>query len=479
MKILIADFKIQKYGGIVEYVAAMLKAFKELGCEVDVAQINPSNITQSSYDRKIKEFESGTYYTKINPHSQCGGYERDESVPYWRNNYYGYFLPPSNRIYAFDENALKQWYNLTRDVDVILWNFMPTKNVIWKNNKVEFDFWYKFFDLPDKVKQVFLVHDAYFNVRASNVTALKDKIHFLACAHIAGYKCCSEIGIPRALILNPRYIGDKDKIPLIPLKKRKCDFFAAHMFKTMKHMEELISAIPYLDDECVIKIAGSGIEYSYMTSENKIKACYICNRKSDPDLPLELDGKISMWNRALNSGMKYVGQISGTDVVSTLRETKFAIDPSWASHYANFCNTHINGFIIEAMLNGAYPVLRDYRGLNKNNEDIYDPLFSSIRAIYIPHNVTPNQFADVLNKSLKSITEKKFFDDTIYNFNVAKELFSAKKNAEYILKLCKKSKRELKEGYLECGVDSDNVKRISKNIMEDFFHITLPITWKK
>ena len=60
MKIFIADFQIAKYGGIVEYVASMLKAFRDLGHEVDVAQMTPASTTQNAYNKKVKEFESGT-----------------------------------------------------------------------------------------------------------------------------------------------------------------------------------------------------------------------------------------------------------------------------------------------------------------------------------------------------------------------------------------------------------------------------------
>lgn len=105
MKIFIADFQIAKYGGIVEYVASMIKAFRDLGHEVDVAQMTPASTTQKAYNKKVKEFESGEHQRKIKFHSQAGGYEKDEVTGYWRNNYYGYFLPPSNRIGVYEKNA--------------------------------------------------------------------------------------------------------------------------------------------------------------------------------------------------------------------------------------------------------------------------------------------------------------------------------------------------------------------------------------
>ena len=481
MKIIIADFAIAKYGGIVEWVAGMLKAFKSLGHEVDVAQMTPSSTTQSAYDKKVKEFESGEHQRKIKFHSQAGGYEKDTTVGYWRNNYYGYFLPPSNRIGVYEKNAVQRWKDLVKDVDIIIWNFMPTKSSAWDKKGVKFDFWHEFFDLPSNIKQVFVSHDAYFNIRASNISALKDKILFIACAHLAAYQCCSEIGIPRSLLLNPRYLDDNAKMPVKLMNKRKQDFFAAHMFKSMKHMEELIAAIPYLqkgeDDRFAVRIAGTGIEYNYMTSETKTKSNYMCSLKRDPDLPKKLDGKISLWNRAVKFGMEYMGQMSGSDVLQTLQNTKFAIDPSWAEHYAQYCRTHINGFIIEAMLNGAYPVLRDYRGLSKTkDEEIYDPLFENIRAIIIPWDATPKQFGVALKKAM-TMSPKKFLKDTQHNFQVVMELFNSKKNALEIMRLCKGGKKLVRKE-LSVGKDSENVKRITSEIMEDFYGIELPIEWE-
>ena len=302
----------------------------------------------------------------------------------------------------------------------------------------------------------------------------------MACAHLAAYQCCSEIGIPRTLLLNPRYIEDDAKMPIRLMSKRTQDFFAAHMFKSMKHMEELIAAVPYInkgmDERMLVTIAGTGIEYNYMTSPTKTKSNYMCTLKRDPNLPKKLDGKISLWNRALKFGMDYRGQMSGGDVQKTLLNTKFAIDPSWAEHYAQYCFTHINGFIIEAMLQGAYPVLRDYRGLaNIDTSEIYDPLFENIRAIIIPWNATPKEFAEKLKEAMK-MSPKKFLKDTQHNFELVKELFNSKKNAEEIIRLCRGGRKLVKKE-LDIGVDSDNVKRITKDIMEDFYGIKLPIKW--
>lgn len=474
MNILIADFEIAKYGGIIEHVTAKVRALKALGHNVDIAQLSVASTTQKTYDNKLKEFESGCFQNKLKINSQNGGYEYDDATGYWKNNYYGFFLPPSNRIGVFEKNALERWENLVKDFDLIIWNFMPTKSSAW--GKGDFSFWWKFYDLPtDKIKQMFIVHDAYFDVRASNITALKDKILFLECAHIAAYRCCEHIGIPRTLLLNPRYLDEKDKMPIKMMNKRETDFFAAHIFKSMKHVDDLIRAVPHLKNNTV-KIAGSGIEQAYMVAPEKCKEVYKVSRKRDPDIDDKYLGE-KIWDVGEKFGMEYLGQISGEEVRENLFNSKFAVDPSWAAHYANYCRTHINGFIIEAMLSGCYPVLRDYKGLVKDNgEEMYDPLFENIRAIIIPWDATPKQFADALKKALK-MSPAKYLKDTKFNFELVHELFNAKTNMEEVIRLVKGGEK-LVNKELEKGKDSDNVKKITYEIMEGFYNIQLPIEWE-
>jgi glycosyltransferase involved in cell wall biosynthesis len=477
MRILIADFEIAKYGGIVEHVTAKVKALKALGHVVDIAQLSAAATTQKTYDNKVKKFEDGTFSEGLKVNSQNGGYEYDEATGYWKNNYYGFFLPPSNRIGVFEKNALERWHNLVENFDLIMWNFMPTKSSAW--GKGDFSFWWKFYDLPtDKIKQIFIAHDAYFDVRASNVTALREKILFIECAHIAAYRCCEHLGIPRTLLLNPRYLEEGARMPIKMMQKREIDFFAAHIFKSMKHVDDLIRAVPHFNrkSEYSVQIAGSGIEQAYMVAPTKCKEPYKVSRKRDPDIDSEYLGQ-KIWDVAEQYGMEYLGQISSEEVNRKLRNAKFAIDPSWAAHYSQYCRTHINGFIIEAMLNGCYPVLRDYRGLMKGvDEDLYDPLFENINAIIIPWNATPKEFAKALKKA-ERMSPAKYLKDTRENFALVHELFNAKNNMKEVIRLVKGGKK-LVNKELEKGKDSPTVKKITKEIMEDFYHIDLPIEWE-
>ena len=479
MKIFIADFVIAKYGGIVEHVSAKAKALKALGHEVDLVQFTAASTTQRTYDKKVAELKSGSFQTKLKINSQNGGYEFDEATGYWKNNYYGFFLPPSNRIGVYEKGAVERWKKMAEDVDLIIWNFAPTKSSEWeRKDGSKFNFWWQFFDLPSTTAQMFVVHDAYFDVRASNISALKDKIWFLECAHVAAYGCCENIGIPRTLLLNPRYIDDDARMPVRAMGARKIDFFAAHIFKSMKHVDDLIRSIPHLNygsKQYSVRIAGSGIEQAYMVAETKCKEPYKVSQKRDPDINASYYGQ-RIWDVGEEYGMEYVGQISGEAVRENLLNAKFAVDPSWAEHYANYCRTHINGFIIEAMLCGCYPVLRDYRGLIKGGKEIYDPLFESINAVIIPWNATPCQFADALQKAA-AMNPAKYLKDTRENFALVKELFNAKNNMEEVLKLVRGGRKRIKQE-LECGQDSETVRRVTIDIMEDFYGIELPIEWE-
>lgn len=475
MKILIADFEINPYGGIIEHVEAKARAIKSLGHQVDIAQLSISSTTEAAYARDLKELEGGEWAANLKINSQNGGYEKSEATGYWKNNYYGYLLPPSNRIGVYDPRALEKWNNLVSDVDLIMWNFMPTKNKAM--NKGNLDFWWKFYDLPSSIAQIFIVHDAYFDIRGGQVSALKEKILFLECAHIGAYQCCENIGIPRTLLLNPRFIEDDAKMPIVSMKDREVDFFAAHIFKSMKHVDDYIRAIPYIGNKYINWVAGSGIEQNYMVSKEKIKPCYICSTKKDPDLPKKLDGKISVWDRAVEHGMEYLGQIESVLVNEILTNAKFAIDPSWCTHYAKFCRTHINGFIIEAMFRGCYPVLIDYNGLQKDKNKIPDdPLFDNIKAIIIPWSATPKEFAEALKRAVEEITPEKYLEDTKHNYDLVCSLFNAKENMKEVIRLIKGG-RKLINRELECGEDSETVKKVVNEIMIDFYKIKLPIDW--
>jgi hypothetical protein len=471
LKIRICTFDIAKYGGIVKNVESRVQAFKEMGHDVDIIFLTYNKtIPINAYNKKIAEFESGEFEERQSARSQYGGFTKSEVTGYWRNSYYGWILPPyTNRIPIFAENALELWNDAVGDCDLLFWSFTPTKTKEAKG----LDFWPKFFDLPSRIKQVMAVHDGYFDIRNCWIKYLSEKITLLDCVHLSAYSCCQNFDIPRQLNFASRYIPDR--LPLKPKKKRQVDFFAAHVFKSMKKMEDLLALTPHLNKGSTMWLAGSGIELYYMTTtdESKFKPKYTTSKKTDPDCD-ESEIGMSLWERAEKYGMEHFGFMSNEDVYEVQRNAKFSVDPSFSKHYAQYSDTHLNGFTIEAIINGSYPVLRDTRGLVPPACEIDDIIYDELRAIYVPWDVTPKEFAGYLNDAL-NMSEKKYIEDVKHNFELAKMLFDPNKNMKRVIKNAMNPKR-LKR--LEVGTNSEKVIKDSEKIMTDFFNCKVPIEWE-
>lgn len=472
LKIRICTFDIAKYGGIVKNVESRVQAFKEMGHDVDIIFLTYNkSIPAGSYEKKLAELESGDFQSKQDNRSQAGGYTKSEVTGYWRNSYYGWILPPyTNRIPIFADNALELWHKAMEGVDLVFWSFTPTKTKEAKG----LDFWPKFFDLPSSVKQVMAVHDGYFDIRNSWIRYLEDKITLLDCVHLSAYNCCENFAIPRQLNFASRYIPEK--LHLTPMTKRPVDFFAAHVFKSMKKMEDLLALMPHLDKGSSMWIGGSGIELYYMTTtdESKFKPRYTVSKNTDPDCD-EADIGMSLWQRALKYGMEHMGFMSNEDVYMVQKNAKFSIDPSFSKHYAQYSNTHLNGFTIEAIINGSYPVLRDTRGLIEPKCEIDDIIRDELRAIYVPWDVTPKQFAGYLNEALK-MKNSQYLRDVQHNFELAKLLFDPVKNMKRVID---NSMNDKKLSKLLIGKNSDEVLKESEKMMTEFFGCHVPINWQR
>jgi len=460
MKIRFATFAIAKYGGIVAHIEAKFKALQDLGHDVDIIILDYVNsIPENQYDKKLEKLESGDFQDSLEIKSQNGGYAKSEITGYWFNSYYGWLLKPNtNRIACLnEETGLDYWNKALEGVDLIIWSFVPTKTSEAKG----FNWWHRYFEIPESIKQVLTIHDGYYDMRNSWTNLLKSKIKFFECVHITSYEACKVFDIPRLLNLDSRYIDDENTTPFLGMEERSVDFFAAHIFKSMKRMEDLVSAVPYLF-KATTMVAGSGIELYYMMTDNveKQKPKYTVSVKTDPDC-LKKDVGKSLWTRAEEHGMEYLGLISNEEVNFLLRNSKFAIDPSFSTHYAKFVNTHLNGFIIEAIINGCYPVLRNYR------KDVVeeDFIFRDLKAIYIPYDSTPAEFGEYLNKA-KEMCPKKFKKDIRHNFELAKDLLNPNLNMQLLLEVVN-AQSLIKQ--LEVGKSTKKIQDEAVKIMTSHF----------
>ncbi len=467
MKIRFATFAIAKYGGIIAHIEAKFKALRELGHDVDIIILDYiNNIPENQFNKKLEKLESGEFQDSLDIKSQNGGYVKSEITGYWFNPYYGWLLEPNkNRIACLNPEGLEIWKRETKDVDLIIWSFIPTKTSEAKG----FNWWHKYFELPKKIIQVLSIHDGYYDMRNSWTNLLKSKITLFECVHITSYNACEVFDIPRLLNLDSRYI-DKEADEFVKFEDKPIDFFAAHIFKSMKRMEDLVSAVPHLVKPHSTMVAGSGIELYYMMTENKEKQKpkYTVSIKTDPDCEKK-DVGLSLWERAENHGMEYLGLIDNSTVNFLLSQSKFAIDPSFSTHYAKYVNTHLNGFIIEAIINGCYPILRNYRKDVVEN----DFIFAELKAIYIPHDATPREFAEYLEEA-RRMPVKKYKKDLKHNLELAKELLNPAVNME-ILTTVVNSQSLLEE--LEVGKSTKKINDEAVKIMKNHFKYAELPSW--
>jgi hypothetical protein len=259
--------------------------------------------------------------------------------------------------------------------------------------------------------------------------------------------------------------------------ERDVDLFSAQVFKSMKRVEETLKAVTYMEPDTVKKLAGAGIEMNYMKGKAWAKPRYMCLKKYDPDLPEEFDNQISAWDMAMEYGMEHLGQLSLEDTNKMMQRSKVVVDASWSSHYAGLCNTHINGVIIEAMLNGSYPVLRDYRGCGGKRFKGEDEIFNTIDALIIPHDATPKQMGEAIQAKLESFTDETYEAAIKHNAEVIlKRFFDAEINAKRSVELISMSREEVRKK-LKTGQNSELVLKQTKDVMENFFHAEYPVNW--
>lgn len=456
-KIRFVTFALAKYGGIISHIEAKYQAFKELGHDVDIIVLDYiKTVPKNQFENKLKKLEDGSFQKSIDIKSQNGGYSKSEITGYWSNPYYGWLLPETNRIPCLNEDSVEKFKEAVKDVDLIIWSFIPTKTGEAKG----FNWWHKYFELPKSIKQILSVHDGYYDVRNSWTNLLKSKIELLECVHITSLNACEVFDIPRVLSLDSRFVSEKNFDNITLKESREFDFVSAHIFKSMKRMEDLVSAVPYIDSESIL-VAGSGIELYYMMTDNveKQKPKYTVSEKTDKDCQVKDIGK-SLWKRGEENGMTYLGIIESETVNDLLLNAKFAVDPSYCTHYAKYVNTHLNGFTIEAIINGCYPILRNYRKDVMEN----DFIFQRLNAIYIPFDASPKEFGEYLNKALE-MSDDEYLEGVYNNMVLAMEILNPTKNMKKLLKTVFKGKKK----DILFGKSNDKIQKESKKIMTDFF----------
>ena len=300
-------------------------------------------------------------------------------------------------------------------------------------------------------------HDGNLKKLYSWIHKFEHKWAGLACVHPSAYKSADFMEVPRKMILNPQNL---DPLPeATPFKKRQKILLAPQTFKRWKRVDDLIAAVPYIEGNVIV--AGDGMERAYMMSEEKCKDEYYCTKQLDPNATEDRLGK-RIWQNAEESGnFKYVGFVSEAKRDEILGHSMFLLDPSWSLTYGE----HFNRSIVDAMRVGVVPIARNL-GISDNQEGIGSLFKPNENYLMIPHDATPKQFGDLVNKFF-NISEADYMRIVENNYKLIKENFDRKVIAQQYIDLATKKEGDVGDHQIDGG------KAVAKGnkIWDDHFEV--------
>lgn len=348
------------YGGLVNDTEIMTKGFLDLGHSVSNIILAPK-----SYGLKIGKGAA------VVP--RMSGYEVGVGTGLWIHHKSG-FLGMDSFGFA-EKSSMKEWKRYTSRFDLIIHHTpVPTLRKEYKG----IDTWKLLYRI--KVPQIAISPDANFRDSYPHAYEIVKHLKGVACTHEAGYEACKKLPTRRVLLPGPHIIDIKGAKKR-SLSKRKKGFVSIQNFKPIKHVDDLIRSIPFMKKGITKVVAGGGIEYHYMTSENKVKPKY-----------LDKEGN-KIWDVALENGMKFVGYIPNEKRDTIMSEVNVLVDCSWSNKYSAL-GPHFNRTFIEAMKNGCVPTCTD---LGMDGSKVFTPGENYIR---IPAMCTPKERAGLLEEAM-------------------------------------------------------------------------------
>lgn len=431
MKIFVVMHTFNNFGGIINHNEELCAGFKDLGHEVTFAYIKPTkNLYKESAEKLPEGFEIGVG-TGYPVHQGKG----------WLAPYYSLKNQESIRKFVEDAN----------NHDIVIWQSIFG----FKNSETEeYTDWIPMIEEVNS-KQVVIIHDGNLKKLYSWIYKFQHKFSGIACVHPSAFKSADFLTTPRNLILNPQNIS-QIKRPNFENKKRK--LLSLQTFKRWKRVDDLISAIPYINGK--VLVAGDGIERNYMTSIDKCKPEYYCTPEKDPSAKPEMINN-RIWDNAKTFGdFDYIGFITGKERDSILETSMFLLDPSWSMNYGE----HFNRVIVDSMVTGTVPIARNF-GVSDNEKGIGEIFKPNENYLMIPHDAKPKEFGDLIN-SFFSLSKEKY--EEIVDNNIEKlNLFDRKNIAQQYIDLAMGKDAGVYEKN-SIGVENQKVKSVANSLWEFF-----------
>lgn len=445
MKILITMYGINSPGGIINHNENLISGFKQQGHEVNFVELVWRD------DIKAKTTKDETNYEI-----------KASGIPVHQGK--GWLFPKENRIPYKGSWNIKKWQSFASDYDLIIWQIpVPTKQ---RDNEGNTD-WLALYDLPDKIKQVAVIHDGNMEKSYPWIHQISEHLDGLACVHPCAYHGAKVLNIPRALILNPQDLSTLNDKP--SWESRSHGFLSMQTFKGWKHVDDLVRAIPHMSSNIDKRMSGGGIEHNYMTSKDKCKENYFVSPERDADIDYHYHGR-KIWDVALEHGMAWYGYLSEQEVRKHLREIKCIIDPSWSKAYAKI-GDHFNRVIVDGIIEGAIPIARNL-GVATNDEGDGELFKPYQNYMMVPYDASPREFASIVEETI-SLNKHIVEDIQLNNKNLVQNFEKEKVAKQYIA-----LSQNVPTGYynkLERGQVSEKIISKTKEIMSDFFKLSTEV----
>lgn len=400
----------QLYGGHVSYSNYLVKGLRQIGCDVQFILLSHKKTVNKRWkgvqgylkknngiNDKVKTPLHYTWYQDLNCYGHLiGGFIRETF--HYRN----------------DEQfqIVKQKLD---SKDLIIWQDIGNFNQQDLRNCGNTN-WLKLFkrDNPN-TKQIACVHDGNIFQRYPFLHAIREHIDQIVGVHPASYNLGSGYGIPTSLIVNPQDLSRVDQSDNGYKNKDKKSMITIGTWKASKRFQELLAAVPWIDNEARIKIIGQGIQKSYIITQNKdkVKKQYVASQKTDPDIlshPMPLTGDVledgilrraQRWNK--NFGLYTV--ITQQERQREFDTTFLCIEPAW--YRVNFkIDAHFSRVLVQAMMRGILPVARNL-GLSNNEQGDGTFFKANQNYIMIPYDATNKEFGQIINETL-NISEQDY-----------------------------------------------------------------------
>ena len=371
MNIGIVLYPINDLGGIINHVENLAFGLREIGHQVNLHILYYQEHFRQPYpDRDLlkRGWVNGAFCVV----NQQSGWN---AVP-WKH-----------KLSYKGEKNINRTKEILSKYDLVIWEVpVPSKSKINQGNSD----WLSLYGACQK--SVAILHDGnLFNIPW--IFGVRKYFTGIACVHECAYNLGRNLDIPRSLILNPQDLSGIEEV--YDYRDREPGFLSLQVFKSWKHVDDLIRAIPHISSDIKKYVAGGGIEQRYMVAKEKTKDKYFCRMKEDPDLPMFLENSgTKIWDRARYHGMNYLGFISPFRRDVILSGIRTLIDSSWSRKYNEY-GSHFNRVIVDAIKRGTIPI-----AINLGMSDDYSGEGSIFKPnenyIMIPYDATPKEYAKII-----------------------------------------------------------------------------------